>query len=221
MPEWKDDNELFELMRATLYTPVVGDILDQCGQFHAFLPADVRPMLPEMKVAGRAMPVLQADVYSIQDKPFGRMTEALDALQPNEVYVGTGTAFRSANWGEIMTAAAKARGAAGAVVNGYHRDTPKVLEQHWPVFSRGSFGQDSGPRMKVLDFRCTIEVEGVVIEPGDILFGDVDGVLVIPQRLEEEVISGALDKARTEKVVRHEIENGMSCTDAFRKYGVL
>lgn len=221
MREWKDDEHLFRLMRQTLYSPVVGDLLDQCGQFHSFLPAQVRPLLPGMTVAGRAMPVLQADVYCLQEQPFGRMTEALDALRPNEIYVGTGTAFRCANWGEIMTAAAKARGAAGAVVNGYHRDTPKVLEQEWPVFSRGAYGQDSGPRMKVLDFRCTIEIEGVVIEPGDIVFGDVDGVLVIPKRFEEEVIAGALEKARTEKVVRTEIENGMSCTDAFRKYGVL
>ncbi len=221
MPEWNNDKELFDLMRSTLYTPVVGDLLDRSGNFHSFLPQQIQPLRPDMRVAGRAMPVLQADVFGTQSEPFGRMTEALDALRDNEIYIATGTAFRCANWGEIMTAAAKTRGAAGAVVNGYHRDTPKVLEQEWPVFSRGAYGQDSGPRMKVLDFGCPIEIDGVVIEPGDIIFGDVDGVLVIPKRLEEEIVTGALEKARTEKLVRNEIEAGMSCTDAFHKYGVL
>jgi regulator of RNase E activity RraA len=221
MPEWNNDRELFALMRSTLYTPVVGDLLDRVGNFHTFLPQRIQPLRPDMKVAGRAMPVLQGDVFGPQSDPFGRMTEALDALRDNEIYIATGTALRCANWGEIMTATAKTRGAAGAVVNGYHRDTPKVLEQEWPVFSRGAYGQDSGPRMKVLDFGCRIEIGAVVIEAGDIIFGDVDGVLVIPKRLEEEIITGALEKARTEKVVRHEIEAGMSCTDAFRKYGVL
>lgn len=221
MQEWNGDSELFDLMRSTLYSPVLGDLLDQFGVFHAFLPQPIQPLLPDMKLAGRAMPVLQADVYGKQEAPFGRMAEALDALRPHEVYISTGTMFRCANWGEILTATAKARKAAGAVVNGFHRDTPKVLEQQWPVFSRGAYGQDSAPRMKVLDYRCPIEIEGVWIEPGDIVFGDVDGVLVIPQRLEVDVVAGALEKARAEKSVRKAIENGMSCTDAFRKYGVL
>lgn len=221
MPEWKSDDDLFALMKSVLYTPVVGDLLDQHGQFHSFLPQPIQPMLPAMKVAGRAMPVLGADVFEPQEKPFGLMTQALDDLRPNEIYITTGTNFRSANWGEIMTASAKARGAVGAVVDGFHRDTPKVLEQQWPVFSRGTFGQDSAPRMAVVDFRCTIEIGGVRVAPGDIVFGDVDGVLIIPKELEEPVITGALEKARAEKVVRAEIENGMLSTDAFAKYGIL
>jgi regulator of RNase E activity RraA len=208
-------------MRAWLYTPAVGDMLDQCGRFHQFLPAPVRPLRDSMKIAGRAMPVLQADVFGIQEKPFGLMTQALDDLKPGEVYVASGGTMQSANWGEIMTATALARGAAGAVVNGYHRDTPRVLEQNWPVFSRGCWAQDSAPRMKVLDYRCRIEIEGTVVEPGDLVFGDVDGVVIVPARLEREVLTKALEKARAEKVVRKEIENGMSSTAAFEKYGIL
>ncbi len=221
MKEWSSDSELFALMQATLYTPVVGDILDQLGNLHQFLPATVRAIVPTMKIAGRAMPVLQMDVFGLQEKPFGLMTRALDDLKPGEVYLATGGTFQSANWGEIMTATARTRGAVGAVVNGYHRDTPQVLAQNWPVFSRGSWAQDSGPRMKVVDFRCRIEIEGAMIENGDLVFGDVDGVVIIPREKEEEVITRALEKARGEKLVRREIENGMSSTAAFEKYGIL
>jgi regulator of RNase E activity RraA len=212
---------LYERIRRELYTPVVGDILDAHGQYHRFLPPAIQPLERDMVVVGHAMPVLQAGVFSRPDKPFGLMTEALDALLPGEVYIATGGAIPCANWGEIMTAAAKARGASGAVVNGYHRDTPRVLEQDFPVFSRGGYAQDSGPRMQVLDYRCRIEIEGVVVEPGDLVFGDRDGVVIVPANLVAEVIEQALEKARAEKTVRREIESGMSCTAAFRKHGVL
>jgi len=221
MPEWKDDRELFSLMKRTLYTPVVGDILDQCGRFHQCLPQTIRPLQDRMKVAGRAMPVLQADVFGPQKTPFGLMTQALDNLKCGEVYVATGGTMQSASWGEIMTATARTRGAAGAVINGNHRDTPRVLKQNWAVFSRGPLAQDSAPRMKVVDFRCRIEIGGVVVAPGDLIFGDLDGVFIIPRELEEEVVARALQKARQEKVVRKAIEGGMSSTQAFQKYGIL
>lgn len=218
---WRDDAELFALIEAELYTPVVGDILDTLGCFHQFLPPAIQPLRESMKLVGRAMPVLQIDVFGPQDEPFGLMTQALDDLKAGEIYIATGGTMRSANWGEIMTAAARTRGARGAVVNGYHRDTPKVLEQNWPVFSRGRFAQDSGPRMKVVDFRCTIEIDGTWVRPGDLVIGDLDGVVIVPRDREAEVITRALEKARGEKVVRREIEAGMSTTDAFRKYGIL
>jgi 4-hydroxy-4-methyl-2-oxoglutarate aldolase len=221
MNPWKNDTELFDLMRRELYTPVIGDILDNHDRRHQFLPQPIRPLLPEMKVAGRAMTVLMGAVFGRQEKPFGRMTEALDDLKSGEIYVAGGDGGNSANWGEILTAAARARGAVGAVVDGYHRDTPKVLEQDFPVFSRGHYAQDSGPRMKVLEWRCPIEIGGVGIVSGDLIFGDIDGVVVIPGDIAEQVIAESLEKARTEKRVRAEIERGMLATEAFRKFGVL
>ncbi len=217
---YNNDDELFALMREQLYTPVMGDILDQLGRYHQFLPREIQPMTLDMKVAGRAMPVLFCDVYGEQEKPFGYMTEALDDLRPGEVFVCTGSQS-SAVWGEIMTATARMRGAVGAVVNGPHRDTPKVLEQHFPVFSTGRFAQDSRVRTYVQAYRRPIEIESVWINPGDLIFGDLDGVVVIPREFEQEVIQKALEKARAENVVRRAIEGGMSATEAFKKYGVL
>ena len=219
--EWKNDAELFSLMKKVLYTPVVGDILDGLGCFHQFLPQPIQPALTTMKIAGRAMPVVMIDVHGPQKKPFGLLTEALDQLQPGEVYVASGGDMRCAYWGEILTATARTRGAVGAVINGFHRDTPQMLEQNWPVFSRGRFAQDSSVRTKVVDFRGPLEVEGVWITPGDLVFGDQDGVVIVPQKHEKETISAALEKARGEKLVRKEIEAGMSSTAAFKKYGIL
>ncbi len=219
--EWQNDAELFRLIQSVLYTPVVGDILDALGCYHQFLPQPVQPALTTMKLAGRAMPVVMIDVYGPQKKPFGLLTEALDQLQPGEVYIASGGDMRSAYWGELLTATARMRGAAGAVVNGFHRDTPQMLAQNWPVFSRGRFAQDSSVRTQVVDFRCPLEVGGVWVEPGDLIFGDLDGVAVVPRRHEREVISRALEKARGEKRVRQDIEAGMSSTDAFKKYGIL
>jgi len=178
-------------------------------------------MRETMKVVGRAMPVLMIDVHGPQKKPFGLLTEALDDLREGEVYLAGGGGMRCAYWGELLTATSRVRGAVGAVVDGYHRDTPQVLAQNWPVFSRGRFAQDSAVRTQVANFRCPIEIDGTWIEPGDLVFGDMDGVVIVPRALEAEVITQALKKARGEKVVRRAIEEGMSATAAFKKFGIL
>ncbi|MGA8111776.1 MAG: RraA family protein [Acidobacteriaceae bacterium] len=215
------DAELFALILERLFTPVLGDILDREGRWHQFLPQPIQPLNPALRVLGRAFPVQIAGVAGPQSRPFGRLTEALDALQPGEVYLATGGAMNCAAWGEIMTATARTRGAAGAVIDGFHRDTPRVLEQNWPVFSRGSFAQDAGVRSSVIDFRCAVEIEGVLVEPGDLLFGDMDGVLVIPSALEARVVEQALEKVAGEKRVRGEIEAGSTSTAVFDRYGIL
>ena len=234
MARWKDDSEMLSLIKEKLYTPVVGDILDQMGYPHQFLPAEIRPlasqvpaaMLTEvkgenwLKLAGFACTVLENDIYGVPKKPFGYMTEALDQLKPNDIYIATG-AHHSALWGELLTASAKARGAAGAVLDGYTRDTAMVLEQDFPVFCSGTWAQDSSIRTYVFDYRCDIEIGQVTVHDGDIVFGDVDGVLIIPKEIAGEVIEKALAKASTEKVMRKAIENGMLVTEAFEKFGVL
>jgi len=215
------DQQLFQLIRDHLFTPVVGDILDRERCLHQFLPQPIKPLDPAYRLIGRAMPVRIADVSGPQSRPFGLLTDGLDALAPGEIYLATGGSMGCAAWGEIMTATARTRGAAGAVIDGFHRDTPRVLEQHWPVFSRGSFAQDAGVRSSVIAYRCPVEIGGVWIEPGDLIFGDIDGVLVVPRRMEENVIRLALEKVAGEKVVRSEIEAGSTSTAVFDRYGIL
>ena len=233
--QWNTDEEMFALMKEKLYTPVVGDILDQMGYSHQFLPAEIRPlesMIPadayidrsepdnRLKLAGYACTVLENDVFEAPKKPFGLLTEALDQLQPNEIYVATG-AHNSALWGELLTATAKTRGAVGAVLDGYSRDTPQVLSQNFPVFCRATWAQDSSIRTYVFEYRCPIEIGQVTIHDGDLVFGDIDGVLIIPKEVKDEVIEKALEKAASEKLVRKAIEGGMTATAAFEKFGIL
>ncbi len=220
MAIWKDEEELFALMKKKLYTPVVGDILDMMGYSHQFLPPSIHPLRDDMRLAGKACTVLECDVFEPQKKPFGLLTEALDQLQRNEVYVATG-AHNSALWGELLTATAKTRGAVGAVLDGYTRDTPQVLAQNFPVFAADRWAQDSSIRTNVIDFRCTVEIGKVVIHDGDLVFGDMDGVLIIPKEAAEECIERSLEKAAGEKKVRKAIEGGMSATEAFRVFGIL
>lgn len=219
--QWNSDRELFALMKEKLYTPVVGDILDAMGYYHQFLPQAIRPLRDDMKLAGRAMTVLMIDVFGVQKKPFGLLTEALDQLEEGEVYLASGGGRRCAYWGELLTAASRTRGAVGAVVDGWHRDTPQVLEQNWPVFSMGCYAQDSSVRTQVADYRCRLEVGNVTVLPGDIVFGDVDGVLIIPSKVADEAVEKALEKAAGEKTVRKAIEAGMSTMKAFETYGIL
>jgi len=215
------DPGLFQLFRDKLFTAVVGDILDREGFRHQFLPQPIKPLNPVHRLVGRAFPVRIVDVDGPQARPFGRLTEALDAIRPGEIYLATGGAMNCAAWGEILTATAKMRGGLGAVIDGFHRDTPRVLEQNWPVFSRGSFAQDAGVRSSVVDFRCEVEIGGVAVEPGDLVFGDIDGVVVVPRAIEQRVVQLAIDKVAGEKTVRREIESGSTSTDVFDRYGIL
>lgn len=220
MASWKDESDLFKMMKDKLYTPVVGDILDQMGYSHQFLPPYIKPLKENMRIAGKACTILECDVFEAQEKPFGLLTEALDQLEENEVYIATG-AHNSALWGELLTAAAKVRGAAGAVLDGYTRDTPQVLSQEFPVFAQDRWGQDSSIRTNVINFRCTIEIGKVIIHDGDFVFADMDGVLVIPKEIAEECLEKAIVKAAGEKQVRKAIEEGMSATEAFKAFGIL
>jgi regulator of RNase E activity RraA len=227
---WQSDEELFSLAEKELFTCVVGDVLDKQNLVHQYLPPEIRPLSPEMIMIGRAMPVLAGDTFqvAIEDsanplsaKPFGLMLEALDDLRPNEIYVSTGSSPRNALWGELMSVRALQCGARGAVLNGYVRDTRKILSLGYPTFSFGSYGQDSAPRYKVHDFRIPIEIGCVSVRPGDILFGDIDGVVVIPAEVETATFTLALEKVRGERTVRAALEEGMSAVDAFRKHGIM
>ena len=223
MPElWRDDAALFLLARRELFTAVVGDVMDRCKLRHQFLPPQIQPLAPEMVVVGRAMTVLEADVFEEDPKnAFGLMFQALDDLQPNEVYVCAGASPRYALWGELMSTRALQRGAAGAVVDGCLRGTRGILAMGFPAFSRGRYAQDQGPRGKVIDFRVPIEMEGTRIESGDIVFGDLDGVCIVPKNWEKEVFMLAFEKARKEKTARRDLEAGLSAAEVFRKHGIF
>jgi regulator of RNase E activity RraA len=224
-----DDKALFAIIRKELFTAVVGDVLDKLGYLNQFLPPQVMPLDKTMVVVGRAMTVLEADVFAatnesrgpLATKPFGLVFEALDDLREDEIYIATGSSFRYALWGGLMSTRAMHLKAAGAVLDGYVRDSNEIEKLGFTVFCRGTYAQDQGPRGKVIDWRCPIEIEGVRILPGDLLFGDREGVLVIPRAVEQQAIELALEKVRTENQVAIAIRNGMSTAEAFETFGVM
>lgn len=149
------------------------------------------------------------------------MLEALDDIKLNEVYICSGSSPSYALVGELMLTRVKMCGGAGAVVNGYSRDTNGIYDVGLPVFSYGPYAQDQAPRGKVIDYRVPIEMNGVRINPGDIVIGDIDGVCVVPREVEEEVFSRSLEKARGERTVLKAIQEGMSAVEAWNRYGIM
>jgi regulator of RNase E activity RraA len=227
---YADDDELFGKSREHLFTAVVGDVMDMMGYTHQFLSPKIQPLRQDMVTIGRAMPVLEADDDGgegpgrnnpLFNQPFGLMLAALDDLKKNEVYVCAGSSPRYALWGELMSTCAINQGAVGAVMDGYSRDTRGILELNFPVFSYGRYAQDQRPRGKVVDFRCTIQMNGVTIAPGDIVFGDMDGVCVVPRAIEAEVMRRAWAKAHGEKRVFQAIKGGMKAQAAWDTFGIL
>ncbi|MDE0108864.1 MAG: RraA family protein [Bryobacterales bacterium] len=223
---WRTDGELFELVSKELFSAVVGDVMDEIGLVHQFLPPEIRPLDPSWRLVGRAMPVWVEDLDDDarggeSPSPFGRMLEALDDLRDGEVYVCGGGSPDYALWGELMTTRAQVLGATGAVLDGYYRDTDGIASLGFPTFGYGSYAQDQRLRGHVVDFRVPIRIGQVLIEPGDIVIGDRDGVCVAPRRHESAIFVKALEKVRAEKVVQREIEAGMPSQEAFAKYGVM
>ncbi|SEE87563.1 Regulator of RNase E activity RraA [Rhizobiales bacterium GAS191] len=215
-----DDTALFARIRQHLFTSVIGDVMDMQGLRQQFLPPSIRALSPEMMLVGRAMPVREEDCDGEGD--FGLMFKALDDLKAQEVYICTGASPTYALWGELMSTRARALGAAGAVVDGFHRDTRGIREVGLPVFSAGSYAQDQRGRGRVTAFRCEITfANGTRVAPGDVVVGDADGVLIIPQRHLEEVVRLALAKVEGEEEVRRLIETGEGTQAIFDRTGIM
>jgi len=174
-----------------------------------------------MMLIGRAMPVLEADVHDPK-QPYGLIFAALDSLQPGEVYLATGASPHYALWGELMTTAAVVAQAAGAVINGSIRDTRGILSfADFPVFCTGICGQDQKGRGRAVDFRVPVRIGCVTIQPGDMIIGDIDGVVVVPRAVEASVFTASFEKARAEKLIKADLERGMLASEAFKKYGIM
>jgi regulator of RNase E activity RraA len=225
-----DDRDLFSFVKTELFTAVVGDVMDVMGLTNQFLPPKIRPLRDDMVIVGRAMPVLEADYAATPEgmgkgplagKPFGMMMEALDDLREGDVYVATGSTGEYALWGELMTSRARQLKAVGAVLDGYTRDTRGILAQGFPVFGHGPYAQDQGIRGKVVDWRTPVYLGAARVEPGDLIFGDVDGVLVVPSQAVNEVLAHALEKVRGERAVELAIQDGMGAAEAYRTFGIL
>ncbi|MBI4889784.1 MAG: RraA family protein [Acidobacteria bacterium] len=216
------DAELLERIETTLYTAVVADSLDQLGYHDCAMSERLRPTTPRHCFAGWARTISCRDLHYDMPDPYAKEIEAVDSLLPGEIaVVSTGQSSRNAPWGELLSTAANARGARGAVVDGLVRDVKKIEELGFGVFAAGIKPVDSRGRGVVVEYNVPIECGGIMVHPGDLVFADYDGVVVIPKDIVEETIRLATDKVARENNSRADLANGAYLRDVFQKYGVL
>lgn len=204
------------------YTAVLMDILDTMGAREQCLDVSVRPLTPTMRLWGEAVTMLLEEVDAPPERPYQLEMEVLDDLRPGQVIVAQcDTARLSALWGGLLSNAAVGRGGAGVVTDGGARDYAEIVSLGFPVFCRGLTPYDSLGRMDGTARDLTITCGGVRVAPGDLIFGDADGVVVVPGAMAEEVIRRAGEKVRGENTVRDELRGGAGVVETFRKYGIL
>ena len=220
--KWNSDAELFDIMAQQLYAAVISDALDAVGHREQALRHTIRPLHPEAVVVGRAMPVQCVDVYEIPAEPYQQEIAAVDSLKQDDVFVcSTNQSTRNCIWGELLSTAARARGARGAIIDGFVRDARQILAMGFPVFTTGLSPVDSSGRGDVIAYNVPIECGGVMVNPGDIVFGDADGVVVIPRAVEIDVLEAAFAKVAGENRTRDELRAGATLREVYDKYGIL
>ena len=196
------------MMRESLYSAVVSDALDGLGYKRQSPRLPFRPYTTNNLLVGRCKTTLWVDMAHVDSRPYVLIAAA-------------GGSVRSGIWGELLTTAAQNRGCVGAIVDGAIRDVTKIRSLKFPVFARSTCVYDSLNRQRVVDIDVPVELDGVHFHPGDLVFADEDGIVVVPQIVEQEAIRRAWDKVHAENVVRDSIRNGLKAAEAFAKYGVL
>ncbi|MFB5662974.1 RraA family protein [Alteribacillus sp. HJP-4] len=217
----KSEN-VFLKMKEKLYSAVISDSLDDLGFRNQVMREDITSLKEGDIIVGRAKTILAVDVDYIPDDPYGKEIEAIDSIVPDEVVVAsTNQSKQNGMWGELLSTASKVRGANGAVIDGFVRDTQKILDLDFPVYATGRKPVDSKGRGIVLNYDCLVNCGGVIVQPGDFVFADIDGVVVIPNQLFDQVVELSLDKVKRENSTRDELLAGGYLKDIYDKYGVL
>ena len=201
------------------WTPAVNDVLREMGYIEQTLPNNILPLREHMRVCGVAFTIKGSKNLTLEGE-MEKRADMLEALGEDTVAVwDTCGDDQSAQWGEIMTMAAKARGCRGAIVDGGVRDTHLVLAQDFPVFCRYRSSNGMLGRFRMYDYQIPVQIGGVIIYPGDILFGDIDGVLVVPREIAYEVLIRTEKIADSEEEIKMNIRNGMTPSEVVRNGG--
>ena len=212
-----------EQMCQSLSVPLLCDALDAEGLNRQSPRLAIRPItVRDRFVMGRAKTTLWADMAHHDPEPYKSELEAIDSCERGDVIIcAANGSTRSGIWGELLSTAATVRGCVGVLVDGMVRDVTKMREMGFPVFARGKSPYDSKNRQRVINCDVAIELDGIVIQPGDLIAMDEDGMVVVPQNIESTVVRAAWEKSQAENRVRAAVASGMSATQAYAKFGVL
>jgi regulator of RNase E activity RraA len=221
--EFSTEEELLQYLEQHAYAAVFSDILDEIGYRSQVVSPDtpIRPLCETFVAAGRAITLLNAPDTN-EEEPYDLVIKCIDSLSPGSILVTTGKAHLTTGiMGELTATALRVKKCRGAIVNGYTRDSRKLIQMAYPTFAWGSSPIDTTGRVRVVEYNSPITIGGVNISPGDLVFADLDGIIVIPRAAEKEVIDRVLDRVSTENAVRRELLEGKSMSDVWSRYRVL
>lgn len=220
-----NDTQIIEFIKQNTYVAAVCDILDGLGFRDQAMHQRLRPLLPDIRncgFVGRARTLRWMETDHLDDDPYSMEIAAVDSLKPGDVVVhSTDHSGTNAPWGELMSTLAKRNGAVGCVCDSQIRDCVRIIEMGFPVYYAGIRPLDSKGRGKVMGFDVPIRCGDVLVQPGEIVFADFDGIVVIPKQAEKEVLVQAQEKVRKENLSRRDLLSGKTLRQVFDTYGVL
>jgi regulator of RNase E activity RraA len=220
------DPEIFQFVQEKLYVAAVCDILDSLGYRQQAMHQRIRPLLPDMRRCGfvgraRTARWMETD-YIVEADPYGLELDLMDSLKPGDAVIhSTDYGGTNAPWGELMSTIAKRNGAVGCVCDSQIRDCVRIVEMGFPVYYAGIRPLDSQGRARVMAYDVPVRCGDVLVHPSELVFADFDGVVVIPQVVEKDVLRLALEKVGKENASRQELLDGKTLKEVYAKYGVL
>jgi 4-hydroxy-4-methyl-2-oxoglutarate aldolase len=226
MVTFQNDSVLFDFIRNNLYVAAVCDILDELGYRNQAMHQRLRPLLADPENCGfigraRTFRWMETD-YVVAENPYGLEIEAMDSLKPGDVAVhSTDYGGTNAPWGELMSTVAKRKGVAGCVCDSQIRDCVKIMKMGFPVYYSGIRPLDSKGRAIVQAYDVPVRCGEVLVNPGDIVFSDFDGIVVVPKTVEQDVFRKAHEKVNMENLSRKELLEGKSLREVYDKYKTL
>ena len=223
---FETDTEIFEFVKQHLYVSVVCDTLDSLGYRNQAMHQRIRPLLPDMRNCGfigraRTARWMETD-YIVEADPYGLELDLMDSLKPGDAVIhSTDYGGTNAPWGELMSTIAKFHGAVGTVCDSQVRDCVRIIDMGFPVYYAGIRPLDSKGRARIMDYDVPVACGEVLVHPGELVFADFDGVVVIPKIVENDVLRLAHEKAGKENSSRQELLTGKTLKEVYATYGVL
>ena len=205
-----------------IYTALVCDIMDSLGHRNQAMSHDVRPSHADGWIAGYAVTLDAYENHQHHDDPYGKIFAAYDLVKAGDVFVAaTNGETKSGLWGELLSTAAKARNVESVVTDGLVRVIRQMNDMGFNCFCKGYSPLDSAGRIIVESVNENIQCGGVIVNPGDFILGDYDGVAVIPAAIKDEVFKLSMEKLEGENTVRDALAAGRSPREVFDEYGIL
>ena len=207
-----------------IHPAILSDSLDDLGISNQVMSIKMRPLDVSLVLLGRARTGAYMEVPYLTEgiNPYELEITLVDDLKKNDVAIlACGGSKQIAPWGSLLSTAAVSRKSAGCVTDGYVRDILEIQKLNFPVFSKGVAPLDSKGRGQIIKIDVPVICDGVLVKPGDLICGNADGVVSVPQEHEDDVLKKAFEKIKAESSTLKELKSGAFLREVYDKYGVL